>query len=436
MQSTRWQGGRKTARRLRTVMGAVLVLTGALGWAAAAQDGQREVIELIPSDRASWGATNVFAPVTGLFLGGPGYWYSAREIEVDTTPQGAVLDLFYVRANFQKRFEQAEAPILLRLPSRIEAGPRDSITIRALLDGHKQEEIHVKVRSRDEKIMIDLMPLPNILEAMNHQYFSGRGSLTFLTKEALQFRVQKASDGFSVVLTQTGKSKAAGQSMDGVRSSNIKSLKSAQLGEDLVVRVTLTEEARGKVEPRSMQGFDNARQLHQFTINLAPIDGGSNAAGEALTVLGRLQRSDISGCALTYDRSMRNQLERDSLARALAPSGAFTDRYLRAALRRLGELSPNGVITLADGTKFRPNMPIELSAAASRSDQATGYLALLRTFVAGLEPPDFRRHTLRGLIAPEVGMAEFNQISDAAENLEAQCAPATAGAAPGEAPAS
>jgi len=382
---------------------------------------EREVIELIPSDRSSWGATNVFAPVTGLFMGGPGYWYAAREIEIDTTPSGALLDLFYVRANFQKRFEQAESPILLRLPSRIEAGPRDSITIRALLDGYRQEEIHVLVRSREKSLMIDLSPLPNSLEAMTHTYFAGRGSLTFLTKEALTFRVQNASDGFSVVLTETGKTKDAGDTMQGSKSANIKSLKGQQLGEDLVVRVTLTDEAQGNIEPRSTQGYDAVRGLHQFTINLNPSDGGASAVEKALAALSRIGTMDVTGCALAYDRSVRNQLERDALSRALAPSGAFTDRYLRGALKRLGEVSPEGLISLANGSKFRPHIPIELSAAGTQSFQATGYLALLRTFVAELEPAEFRRNTLRGLLAPEVANEDFDAIVEVAERLETEC---------------
>ncbi len=68
-----------------------LLLTTLLAWPALA--AERETIELIPADRSSWGATNVFAPVTGLFMGGPGYWYSQREIEIETTPPGATLDL-------------------------------------------------------------------------------------------------------------------------------------------------------------------------------------------------------------------------------------------------------------------------------------------------------------------------------------------------------
>ena len=80
-------------RRAQLLLLAGLLLAGA---------ARAETIELIPDKRASWGPTNLFAPITGLFLGGPGYWYRQREIAIDTTPPGAVLDLFYVRRNFQK----------------------------------------------------------------------------------------------------------------------------------------------------------------------------------------------------------------------------------------------------------------------------------------------------------------------------------------------
>ena len=89
-------------RRGRGLLLAALLLAGA---------ARAETVALIPDKRASWGPTNLFAPITGLFLGGPGYWYSQREIAIDTTPPGAVLDLFYVRRNFQKAYEQADAPV-------------------------------------------------------------------------------------------------------------------------------------------------------------------------------------------------------------------------------------------------------------------------------------------------------------------------------------
>ena len=81
-----------------------------------------ETVQLVPESGASWGLRNVLAPFSVIFVG-PSYWYGERTLKVDTTPPGAQLDLFYVRANFQKRYEQAQAPVTIELPTRIEAGP-------------------------------------------------------------------------------------------------------------------------------------------------------------------------------------------------------------------------------------------------------------------------------------------------------------------------
>ncbi len=404
MSPTRWGQG---------LLLAALLLAGA---------ARAETVELIPDKRASWGPTNLFAPITGLFLGGPGYWYSQREIAIDTTPPGAVLDLFYVRTNFQKAYEQADAPVTLILPSRIEADPRDSVTIRASLPGFRQQEVHVKVRSRETVVMIDLEPLPNSLVAVAHVYLAGRASLDFLTKEALTFRVQKADDGYSLILSETADSPESAATLDGVRSALIESLRPRQLGEDLVVRIALTEQARAAgVEVRSRQAYDPIRRLHSFSFDLVPSDGGAKAVRRARAALADVRPQDVSGCAARFDESLREQLDHSALARALAPKGAFTDPYLRAAMKRLGEVAPDDAITLEDGTKFRASIPLELSAAASQAAEAKGYLALLRRFVAVLERPAERRETLRGLIAPEVGSARFGEIVDQAERREREC---------------
>jgi len=380
-----------------------------------------EVVDLVPEQRASWGAVNLFAPLTSLFVG-PGYWYKARKIEVETVPPGAFLDLFYVRASFQKRYEQAEAPVTVLLPSRVEAGKRDSVMIRALLDGYRQQEVRVPVRSRQNKVVIELSPLPNSLLAVTHRYFAGRASLAFLTKEALAFRVQKSSDGFSLVLTGTGEGRDAEGTIDGVSSPLVNSLRAQQLGEDLVVRVALTEAgADDKVEVRSRQAFDPVRGVHTFGLDLVPADGGREAVRRAKAALIRIRPQDVTGCALAYDTTLREQLEAAALSRALAPDGSFTDPYLREAMKRLGKLSPDGVITLTDGSTFLGSAPIELMAAASRSAEVVGYLAMLRRFVAELEPPASRRQTLRGLIAPELAVERFDSVVDVAESSERSC---------------
>jgi hypothetical protein len=395
--------------------------------AAVAHPVSAETVELVPDDRPSWTVTNLFAPITGLFLGGPGYWYEPRRIEVRTTPPGALLDLFYVRRNFQKAYEQSEAPVTILLPSRIEATGRDTVTIRAMLDGYRQTEVNVRVRSRETQVAIELDPLPNELVAFSHASLGKRASLDFLTSEALTFRVQESKNGYSLVLTQTSGSDEAEQTLRGVRSGLIDALKPQQLGEDLVVRIALSEHARaGGVELRSRQSFDPARSVHAFSLDLVPPDGGAADVERARAALDRIRPGDVSGCAAEFDAALREQLDPAGLARALAPRGAFTDPYLRAALKRLGEVSSGGVIALSDGRTYRPDVPIELMAAAGEASRAEGYLALLRRFVAELEPGPYRRETLRGLVAPEVPPARFAAMVAGAEARERRCLTAAA----------
>ncbi len=389
--------------------------------ALPAAAAEREVVELIPSKPSSWTIGRLFAPITGLFRGGPRYWYGERSIEIDTKPSGASLDLFYVRENIQRRFERAESPILLRLPTRIEANPRDSVAIRAILDGYLHQEVQVEVRSRKTQLTIELAPLPNRLEAMTHTHLSRRGSLKFLTSEAARFRSQKMSNGFSIVLTETGHSEGAFDTVRGVSSDNIKSLRAEQLGEDLVVRVQLRAAAQNQLDLRSTQGYDAVRELHRLTIELVPTEGNAAVLARSRDALHRVRRSNVFGCALDFDRSMRSQLDSEALSRALAPSSSFLDRHLRSALQRLGELSPDGLITLIDGSKFRPAIPLDLTAASAQSAEAIGVLSLLRAFIAELEPAEHRRNALRGVIAPELGGERFDAIVEIAEDLERRC---------------
>jgi hypothetical protein len=355
-------------------------------------------------------------------MGGPGYWYAERTIEVRTTPPGAALDLFYVRRNFQKGYEQADAPALVVLPSRIEAGPRDSLTIRAFMDGYRQQEVIVKVRSREELVTIDLEPLANSLVAMTHLYLADRAALTFLTKEALSFRMQQRDPGYALVLLETGNTPEAENAMTGIRDALIASLRPQQLGEDLVVRVALTERARGdEIDLRSRQSYDPIRRLHSFSLDVVPKDGGVTSVRRAREALARVEPQHVSGCTARFDATLREQLEPSALARALTPRGSFTDPYLRAAMKRLGEISPAGEVVLADGSAFRTSIPLELAAASSQAAEARGYLALLRRFVAELEQEPYRRETLRGLVAPEVSPAHFDAMLDEAEAAERRC---------------
>jgi hypothetical protein len=410
------------ARGVRVVL-PMIVLLGLVAWADEGDSGEQpehEVIDLKPDDLASFGLKNVSAPIGSLFRGFDHY-YKDREIQIDTTPSGGMVDLFYVRSNFQKRFEQAETPVRVIVPARVDAGPRDSLTIRAFREGFRQKTQTLKIASSIDEVIIDLEPLPNTLDALSHRYFAGRSTIGFLTGESLTFRVQEAPDGLSVILTETAMASEAREALDRIRSPMVEDVFGQQLGEDLLVKVGLSEEAQGTTEVRSRQQYNAARDLHEFVLELVPRAGGGGSVKDALAALASITSADVTACSLAFDRSMRDGLDPGALNRALAPQGAFTDRYVRAAMRRLGEVTPGGVVQFTDGSKYNPAVPIELEVSLNQAAQATGFLSLLRAFVDRLELEEYRDDAYRSLIAPELDGSRFEVVLKEANDARAAC---------------
>ncbi len=390
---------------------------------AVAQDEQPrepEVIDMAPDDAVGWSLRNVVAPVSAIFQGGLGYWYSQRKIEVDTTPSGGFVDLFYVRRNFQKRFEQAQAPVTVLLPPRIEASSRDALVVRAFQEGYRQQGVTIPMESRKTELVIHLEPLPNSLRAVAHRYFAGRSTLVFLTVESPTFRVLEKADGFGLILSETAQSAEASASIDGITSPMVANATSQQFGEDLVVNLEFADEQ--EIELRSRLDHDVARGLYALSLDLLPAAGVGDSVAAAQAALSRLKPEHVTGCNLDFDRALHSLLDSGALSRALTPKGDFTDRYLRAAMRRLGEVSPDdGVVEFSDGTAYRPTIPIELEVALSQAAEARGFLALLRQFVNELEASPHRRETFRSLVAPEMDPLSFGVIMHKAEESERSC---------------
>jgi hypothetical protein len=380
-----------------------------------------ETIELLPGGPNHWGGRNIFAPIGSIFMG-PGHFYGERTISVRTVPEDAMLDLFYVRAGFQKRFEQTDAPVTILLPKRIDANPKDFVIIRAFAEGHRIVEQTVKVTSRVDEVVLEMTPLPNALEAVRHVYFAGRASLSFLTKEALTLRLTDRDGGFSAALTETAKSDELGDALEQMRSPLVRSVSANQLGEDLLIRVKYGAEAQDtKPELRSRSGRDAVRDLYFYDVDIIGPAANTDGIERARSTLKRIRPGDVSGCAARFDATLRKSLDTANLSRALSPSGTFVDPYLRAAMRRLGEVSPGGAVTMADGTRYDTRVPLQLAAAQADAAAAKGYLALLRRWVALLEPADQRESVLRGVLAPELEAEAFAPLIAGARNAESRC---------------
>ena len=381
-----------------------------------------EVIDLSPDTPKTWSARHLTAPVLALFRG-PNYVYAPRRVEIETTPAGGYLDLFYVRSGFQKRFEQGEAPAIVELPSRVEAGPRDVLTIRAFAEGYQPKNVTFKLSEDFDRVAIDLEPLPNALEAVSHRYFAGRSSVRFVTPEALTFRVQQGDEGYAIILNETAYTQDAKASVDLIESSLIVEGYGQQLGQDLMVQFVLQPSAQDdQVEVRSRQRYDGLRDLHELVIDFVPSADSRASVQRALRALDALGPSDISGCAMIFDTALRAELEAGELARALRPQGEVTDRYQRAVMRKLSEISVDGVIDFTDGSRLRTADAIELEMAIANASMAEGYLVLLRGFVMRLESDaPSQQAALKSLVAPDVSPQDFDAIWRRAHEAERVC---------------
>jgi hypothetical protein len=257
--------------------------------------------------------------------------------------------------------------------------------------------------------------------SVSHRYFAGRTSLSFLTDEALTFRLQEADDGYGVILTETSISDEAAASVAEILSPLIAESYSQQLGEDLMVKLVLSQDAP-EVEVRSRQSLDAPRDLHVFTVDLVLAESAKERVERATSALGSLAPDDVRGCALLLDESLREQLDSGDLARALRPSGNFTDRYVRAAMRRMGELSSGGGVEFVDGSQLRPVSPLELEMALGNAAGAKGFLSLLRALVTQIENTEAARvESLRSLLAPQMTASRFLEILNSAREREQIC---------------
>ena len=91
-------------------------------------------------------------------------------------------------------------------------------------------------------------------------------------------------------------------------------------------------------------------------------------------------------------------------------------------MRRLGEVSIDGVVDFTDGQQFRPVRPIELEMSLGNAGSARGFLALLRAFSNVIETtPEAGRMALRGLIAAEQRWPDFERVLVDAEAQESAC---------------
>ncbi|MFI5316498.1 MAG: hypothetical protein ACHQ6T_12420, partial [Myxococcota bacterium] len=252
------------------------------GSASVRADGTVNQVELIPSERAAWTPKNLGIGLTSV-LGGWSYWYDQRKIQVETVPSGAELRLYYIRSNFQKRFEHSQSPALVTLPPRVDMTYKDAVKFHAIADGYLAQEVSYDAQKVPDHVVLQLEVLPNSLVFLGHTELAGRTSLILRTTQPPDVRMSKNTSirGFQIALTKTAL-KLDGKPQGG---GHVTGLDAIQLGEDAIVRV---ETDAQDLEVRSRQSFDAVQQQHVYVFDIvqpgtaAPSDGQIRARLDAL----------------------------------------------------------------------------------------------------------------------------------------------------------
>lgn len=379
---------------------------------ALAQARAPEEIDLFPAEKASWTLRNVGAGFSAL-LGGWDHWYAENELLIETVPADADLALYYLRQNFQKRYERAPAPVKLTLPPRIYSTSKDHLVLRALLDGYLVKEASFRIHELPEVLVIQLEPLPNSLVALGHTYLAGRSSFTLRTTEEPEFRISRPRGANSLVLSliQTAdKLEARPEISDGP----IAAVDITQVGEDLMISVELAE---ADLEARSRSRFDPIREEHVFTLDLSRRGVLPPTPAQIRSELDRLNGRASDRCQAVFETVLRESIDPAIIARAFRASGGMADLYQREAMRKLGRRDKGRVEDLS-GDAYRTGSPIELQMALQSAATIRGYLGLLATLASAQDEPE---PFLRSLIAPDMASRDFGLIVAKAERAKSSC---------------
>ena len=372
-----------------------------------------EHIELHPPEHVIWTPRNLFAGITSV-VGFYGFWYRPKNVFIETVPADANVSLYYLRGNFQKRFERVSAPVVVELPSRIGSSSADTFRYRVSKDGYLVVEDRFKVHDVPEKLLIQLTPLPNALVFLGQTHLGNRTTLTLRTTEEPQVRMAKGSDSksFTIALTQTANQLE--QTPD-LESGYLAGIEVQQLGEDLLLRVATTREG---LEVRTRSSRDPVRREHVITLDLIAPGARMLTAGDISRELAAVPFTGPTRCDRRFEAVLRERLDPAVTVRAFRGGAPVTAYYQKESMRKLGRLD-TGRVHSRSGDTFRIGSPIEFEMAMQSAPNIRGYFGLLGVIARRQDDPST---FLRSLLAPDMASADFESIYRAAYRAYRACA--------------
>ncbi|HEY8122824.1 MAG TPA: hypothetical protein VII78_15990 [Myxococcota bacterium] len=393
--------------RFRALGALALTLTALLSVAAIAE----ERVALVPERPPPWRISRALA---GLRDGAR----AARELRVETAPPGAQLELAYLRDGAQLALARGVAPLVALLPAAALTGDGDRVVVRAQLPGFAEREIDQAALRAESTLRIALTPLPAGLRAISLLELADRSRLTLRSDRPLGARLTPTEQGWRLVLADAAFDARIEAAVAGLRGNAIEGAALKPVASDVMLELTIREDGR---ELRLAQESEPVRGVGRLSLEWLPADGGAGALARVHRALARLGARSLDACAESFERTLCDALGSQALARALAPSGAFSDAYVVLALERLAALSPRGEIALRDGSRLRIDGSAARALAVARAPEVRGLLVALRELSAALAPAGASEAALQAWIAPESARDEFVAAYARAVQAEASC---------------
>jgi len=397
---------RRALRRAAPIAPGVLLV-------CAAALAQEQRVELIPARAPPWRASRFFESLRDDA-------HAPRALLIETRPAGAQLELAYLRDGVELRRASGAAPLAVDLPSTLRTGDADRIAIRAALAGHVARELSLPAPSAPPKLEIALTREPARLLTLTLLELADHARLELRASRELVFRFARSERGWRLVLSDATASGSVAESAAELRGATISRATLRPAGADLMLEFA-REGGADEREIRLSQRELPMRDETLLAIEWIPRDGGRAASASAARALARLARSDLSGCAQAFERSLRAALGAEQLARSLSQRGDFREEAGVLAIERLAALAPDGRLQLADGARIPLASAAERERVLAQPERVHGLLLALRALASGLAPSGTELRGLHAWLAPERPLGEFTQAIEQAAGAEADC---------------
>lgn len=396
--------GRALRQLARRVCAPLLICVAAAG---------EERVELVPEHAPAWRATRL---LTSLRDGA----HAPRTLRIETQPEGAQLELSYLRDGIELKRVSGVAPLTVELPSALRTGGADRVAVRAAQAGYVARELSLIAGETPPAIEIALAREPARLLSIALLEIADRARLELRASREVAVRLARSERGWQLVLSDAQVNDSFQRAAAQLRGATVGSGSVHTAGSDVILELA-RERPQDERELRLSQHPLSMRETSIVALEWIPIDGSHAADAAIARALASLRRSDLAGCAERFERSLRRALGEDALGVALAERGGLRGRATALAIERLAALAPDGALELLDGARVPISSAEERARALAQPERVRGLLIALRVLTQEAALPTSEALPLAGWLAPERSRAEFALALERAAADEAGC---------------